>query len=124
MLSLGRLLRRSNQIQVQAVRPSVRLCSTDASDANNIFVGNLSWDTTRKDIIQAFSAFGTVARVRVMTDRETGRPRGFAFVLFEDADSAEKAIAGMNGKELSGRVLKVNLAKSRPATPRFDPASE
>jgi RNA recognition motif-containing protein len=72
---------------------------------------------TRDELIQAFSAVGKVVDAKVPTDRETGRPRGFAFVEFEDDDTAQKCIAVMNGKELNGRPLRVNEAENRPPRP-------
>jgi RNA recognition motif-containing protein len=85
--------------------------------SNKVFVGNLSFDVTRDQLIQAFSAVGKVVDAKVPTDRETGRPRGFAFVEFEDDDTAQKCIATMNGKDLNGRPLRVNEAENRPPRP-------
>jgi RNA recognition motif-containing protein len=82
-----------------------------------VFVGNLSFEVTRDELIEAFSAAGKVRDAKVPTDRETGRPRGFAFVEFEDDDSAQKSIALMNGKSLRGRPLRVNEAENRPPRP-------
>ena len=82
--------------------------------SNKVFVGNLSFDVTRDELIAAFSAAGKVVDAKVPTDRETGRPRGFAFVEFEDDDAAQKCIALMNGKDLKGRPLRVNEAENRP----------
>lgn len=77
-------------------------------------MGNLSFDVTREELIQAFSAAGKVVDAKVPTDRETGRPRGFAFVEFEDDDAAQKSIGMMNGRDLKGRPLRVNEAENRP----------
>jgi cold-inducible RNA-binding protein len=77
----------------------------------------LSFDVTRDELIQAFSAVGRVVDAKVPTDRETGKPRGFAFVEFEDDDTAQKCIATMNGKDLNGRPLRVNEAENRPPRP-------
>ncbi len=82
-----------------------------------MFVGNLSFDVTREELIEAFSAAGKVVDAKVPTDRETGRPRGFAFVEFEDDDAAAKSITLMNGKDLKGRALRVNEADNRPPRP-------
>jgi RNA recognition motif-containing protein len=82
-----------------------------------VFVGNLSFEVTRDELIEAFSAAGKVRDAKVPTDRETGRPRGFAFVEFEDEESAQKSIALMNGKSLRGRPLRVNEAENRPPRP-------
>jgi RNA recognition motif-containing protein len=82
-----------------------------------VFVGNLSFDVTRDELIEAFSAAGKVVDAKVPTDRETGRPRGFAFVEFEDDDAAAKSISLLNGKDLKGRPLRVNEAENRPPRP-------
>ena len=81
----------------------------------NIFVGNLSYQTTQDDLQEAFSAYGSVERVHIVTDRDTGQPRGFAFVEMTDAREAEMAIQGMNGREMGGRALNVNEARPKPA---------
>lgn len=80
--------------------------------ARTLYVGNLPWATKAEDLADAFSAHGEVLSSRVITDRETGRSRGFGFVEVRDED-AESMIAAMNGTELSGRVITVNEAKSR-----------
>ena len=80
---------------------------------NKLYVGNLSFNSTEDDITEAFSNFGTVTSVNVITDRETGRPRGFAFVEMGSADEAQRAIQGMDGQDLDGRNLRVNVAKPR-----------
>ena len=77
-------------------------------------MGNLSFDVTREELIEAFGAAGKVVDAKVPTDRETGRPRGFAFVEFEDDEAAQKSIELMNGKDLKGRPLRVNEAENRP----------
>ncbi|HSU31290.1 MAG TPA: RNA-binding protein [Bryobacteraceae bacterium] len=79
----------------------------------NIFVGNLSYQTTQDDLQAAFSAFGGVERVSVVTDRDTGQPRGFAFVEMTDANAAQTAISQLNGTELNGRALNVNEARPK-----------
>jgi cold-inducible RNA-binding protein len=81
--------------------------------SNKLFVGNLSFNTTENDLNDAFAAFGTVTETNLMMDRTTGRPRGFGFVTMGSADEAQKAIEGMNGKEMDGRALTVNVAKPR-----------
>ncbi len=80
-------------------------------------MGNLSFDVTREELIEAFGAAGKVVDAKVPTDRETGRPRGFAFVEFENDDAAQKSIAMLNGKDLKGRPLRVNEAENRPPRP-------
>jgi len=79
----------------------------------NIFVGNLNWATTEDELEQLFAAYGTVDRVQISTDRETGRARGFGFVEMPDASAAQAAIAGLNGTSLGGRTLTVNEARQR-----------
>ena len=78
---------------------------------NNIFVGNLSPDATKQDIRSMFDTHGTVERFRMMTDRETGQPRGFAFVEMTEDTAAEQAIAALNGTDLTGRAIHVNAAR-------------
>ncbi|MHB8733795.1 MAG: RNA recognition motif domain-containing protein [Terriglobales bacterium] len=79
----------------------------------NIFVGNLSFQTTESDLRTAFEAYGTVDRVSIMTDRDTGRSRGFAFVEMSDDNQGEAAINALNGSSLDGRNLNVNVAKPK-----------
>ncbi len=80
----------------------------------NIFVGNLSFQTTQQDLDAAFAAYGTVERVSIATDRDSGQPRGFAFVEMSDATEGRNAIEQMNGAELNGRALNVNEARPKP----------
>ncbi|MFZ0963847.1 MAG: RNA-binding protein [Terriglobia bacterium] len=80
----------------------------------NLFVGNMSFQTTESDLTELFQGFGQVTRVHVAMDRETGRARGFAFVEMPNDEEAAKAIAGLNGKEVGGRALKVNEARPKP----------
>jgi RNA recognition motif-containing protein len=87
----------------------------------NLYVGNLSFQTTESELTALFQGFGQVTRVHVAMDRETGRARGFAFVEMSNDEEAVKAIAGLDGKELGGRALKVNEA--RPKTERSAPRS-
>jgi RNA recognition motif-containing protein len=84
--------------------------------AKNIYVGNLSFEATAADLEAAFGAHGTVQRAQVVTDRETGRSRGFGFV--EMSDGGDAAIAALNGSQLGGRTLTVNEAKPREERPR------
>jgi cold-inducible RNA-binding protein len=79
----------------------------------SIFVGNLSFQTTESDVRGAFETYGEITRVQLMTDRETGRARGFGFVEMSDDQEAASAITGMHGKELDGRALTVNEARPR-----------
>ncbi len=82
----------------------------------NIFVGNLSFNTSEDELRQMFEPFGQVDRVSIMTDRDTGRSRGFGFVEMTSNEDGEKAIAGLNGSQVGGRTLNVNEA--RPKTER------
>ena len=79
----------------------------------NIFVGNLPFGTTEGALRELFSPFGEVAEVRIMTDRDTGKSRGFAFVEMSEDDAA-KAIAALNGKDYEGRALTINEARPKP----------
>ncbi len=79
-----------------------------------IYIGNLSHDATEDDLREAFEAFGQVASVAIITDKLTGRPRGFGFIEMPDQANAQAAIAGLSGTELKGRALTVNEAKPRP----------
>ena len=78
-----------------------------------LYVGNLSFNTNAEGVRTAFQEFGTVSDVHLVSDRETGRSRGFGFVTFEKPPDANEAVKNMNGAELDGRILKVNLAESR-----------
>ena len=79
----------------------------------NIYVGNLSYDTTDRDLEEAFAKHGTVSSARVVMDRDTGRARGFGFVEMPNKSEGEAAIAAMNGTQLQGRTLNVNEARPR-----------
>lgn len=79
----------------------------------NIYVGNLSFDTSETELNAAFAAFGTVTSARIATDRDTGRARGFGFVEMPDQGEANAAINALNGSQLQGRALTVNEAKPR-----------
>ncbi|HLH55434.1 MAG TPA: RNA-binding protein [Verrucomicrobiae bacterium] len=81
--------------------------------STKLFVGNLSFDLTENDLQDAFAAHGTVLEANLMMDRATGRPRGFGFVTMSTPEEAQKAISAMNGKELGGRALTVNIARPR-----------
>src|ERR1700681_311477 len=82
----------------------------------NLFVGNMSFQTTEADLRALFEPFGQISRVHIAMDRETGRARGFAFVEMPNDAEAAKAIAGLDGKEVGGRNLKVNEARPKSAT--------
>jgi RNA recognition motif-containing protein len=81
----------------------------------NIFVGNLSFQTTQDELHAAFAQYGNVDRVNIVTDRDTGQPRGFAFVEMTDQQEAQNAIQQLNGAEMNGRALNVNEARPKPA---------
>ncbi len=90
----------------------------------NIFVGNLAFTTTEEDLAQLLHPYGNVVCVQILTDRETGRSRGFGFVEMPDATAAQAAIDGLNGTSLGGRTLTVNEARQRedrggPRRPRW-----
>jgi len=86
--------------------------------SKNIYVGNMSFDTTEDKLQELFGAHGQVTAINVITDRGTGRPRGFAFVEMATDEAAKAAIAALNGQEVDGRALTVNEAK--PREPRSD----
>ncbi len=81
--------------------------------ATSIYVGNLPWSATETAVSDLFSAHGEVLSVKLITDRDTGRARGFGFVEMNEGD-AQNAIAALNGKELEGRALRINLAEDKP----------
>src|SRR6202171_1449545 len=84
----------------------------------SLFVGKLSFQTTESELNDLFKPFGQVGRVNLVKDRETGRARGFAFVEMPNDDEAAKAVAGLDGKQVGGRNLKVNEARPKEARPR------
>jgi cold-inducible RNA-binding protein len=86
----------------------------------NIFVGNLAFSATDDSLRQLFESHGVVDKVNIITDRDTGRSKGFGFVEMPDSAAAKAAIQGLNGKELDGRALTVNEAK--PREPRREPS--
>jgi RNA recognition motif-containing protein len=86
--------------------------------SKKLYVGNLSWSSTESEVRTAFEAFGEVTSVKLVEDRETGRPRGFGFVEMDEA-GAREAIAALDGKDFGGRNLKVNEAKPREERPRW-----
>jgi cold-inducible RNA-binding protein len=81
----------------------------------NIFVGNLSYGVTQEELNSAFSQYGSVERVHIVTDRDTGQARGFAFVEMTNRQEAEAAINALNGADLKGRAMNVNEARPKPA---------
>jgi len=85
--------------------------------SNKLFVGNLSFNTTENDLQDAFAAHGTVTEANLMMDRTTNRSRGFGFVTMSTSEEAQQAITGLNGKDLQGRALTVNIARPREERP-------
>ncbi len=84
---------------------------------NKLYVGNISFQTDESSLEQAFSAFGNVRSAKIITDRATGRSRGFGFVEMETDDEAQECIRNLDGKELQGRNLRVSVARGRDARP-------
>ena len=84
--------------------------------ANNLYVGNMAFSTTEATLRELFSQYGTVTKTQLVMDRETGRPRGFAFI--EMSDGGDQAIAALNGSQVDGRALTVNEAKPKGDRPR------
>lgn len=85
--------------------------------SNKLFVGNLSFNTTENDLHDAFAAHGVVVEANLMVDRVSGRPRGFGFVTMSTPEEAQKAIEAMNGAQLDGRALTVNIARPKEERP-------
>ena len=85
--------------------------------STKLFVGNLSFNTTENDLQDAFAAHGTVVEANLMMDRVSGRPRGFGFVTMSTPEEAQKAIDALNGQQLDGRALTVNIARPREERP-------
>jgi RNA recognition motif-containing protein len=81
--------------------------------AKKLFVGGLSFNTTEESLRQAFSSFGTLVETKIITDRDSGRSRGFGFVSFDNDDDAEQALQKVNGTELDGRTIRVDQATDR-----------
>ena len=82
--------------------------------SNKLFVGGLSWDTNDQSLARAFESYGEVTDAKVISDRDTGRSRGFGFVTFSDANDARSAMQAMDGANLDGRTIRVNEANERP----------
>ncbi|MGA2245714.1 MAG: RNA-binding protein [Verrucomicrobiota bacterium] len=85
--------------------------------STKLFVGNLSFNTTENDLQEAFAAHGQVVEANLMMDRMTGRSRGFAFITYGTPEEAQKAITAMNGQQLDGRALTVNIARPKEERP-------
>ena len=84
----------------------------------NMYIGNLAYDVTENDLKNAFSEFGEVSSVKIITDKFSGRPKGFGFVEMPDNSEADQAIKALNGKVLNGRSIKVNQAEPRGKRPQ------
>ena len=84
-----------------------------------IYVGNLSWQTDENELRETFAPYGEVVSAQIITDRESGRSRGFAFVEMENDAEAKEAISAVDNKEIAGRQVKVNEAKPRTERPRY-----
>jgi RNA recognition motif-containing protein len=80
----------------------------------NIFVGNLDFNTSEDELRRAFEAYGQVDRVSILTDRDTGRSRGFGFVEMSNSEEGDKAITALNGSQIGGRTVNVNEARPKP----------
>ena len=85
---------------------------------NKLFVGNLSFQTTENELHDTFAAHGTVMEANLMVDRMTGRPRGFGFVTMSTPEEAQKAIDALNGTQIGGRPITVNIARPREERPQ------
>lgn len=112
----SRFLGGSARPAVRRIELALRQRNAEAERVKNIFVGNLSFSTNEDELRQLFEPFGQVDRVSIMTDRDTGRSRGFGFVEMASNEDGEKAITALNGSQIGGRTLNVNEA--RPKTER------
>lgn len=92
---------------------AVSMKATEHMSENKLYVGNLSFQTTDDQLAQLFASFGTVGRASVVTDRETGRSRGFGFVEMGSDQEAKAAISNLDGQMVDGRTLQVNIARPR-----------
>jgi cold-inducible RNA-binding protein len=88
-------------------------------NSNKLFVGNLAYSVGEEDLRTLFSQYGSVASAAVPLDRETNRPRGFAFVEMQSQEAAESAIKGLDGHNLAGRDMKVSISQPKPRTDRY-----
>lgn len=100
-------------LPVFRVELALRQLNAGERRVKNIFVGNLSFNTSEDELRQMFEAFGPVDRVSIMTDRDTGRSRGFGFVEMTNNEDGEKAITSLNGSQVGGRTLNVNEARPK-----------
>src|ERR1700687_438085 len=107
-------VRRPTSLCFSAEVSHSQIAHIEATRLKNIFVGNLDFNTSEEELRQMFEAHGQVDRVSIMTDRDTGRSRGFGFVEMASAEDGEKAIAALNGSQVGGRTLNVNEARPKP----------
>ncbi|CAM8893362.1 unnamed protein product [Rhodiola kirilowii] len=105
------------QKSASSAAPMASMLNAVRDMSSKLFVGGLSWGTDDQSLKEAFSTYGEVIEARVITDRDTGRSRGFGFVSYADEQSASAAL-GMDGQELQGRNIRVNYATERAAAPR------
>ncbi|KAJ9153982.1 hypothetical protein P3X46_027364 [Hevea brasiliensis] len=114
---LGSLVRQNfsqnGHVQMASMLNSIRCMSS-----TKLFVGGLSFGTNDESLKDAFSGFGDVVSARVITDRDSGRSRGFGFVDYSSVESASSALSAMDGQELHGRNIRVSYAQERPSGPR------
>src|SRR5712692_516027 len=106
-------VRRPTSLCFSAEVSHSQIAHIEANRLKNIFVGNLDFNTSEEELRQMFEAHGQVDRVSIMTDRDTGRSRGFGFVEMTNAEEGDKAIAALNGTQLGGRTLNVNEARPK-----------
>ncbi|KAK3187936.1 hypothetical protein Dsin_027529 [Dipteronia sinensis] len=109
---LGMLVKQSGLGPMASMLNSARCMSS------KLFVGGISFTTDDHSLKEAFSSFGEVVEAKVISDRDTGRSRGFGFVTFSSEDSASTAMSSMDGQELNGRNIRVSYANERPSGPR------
>ena len=81
--------------------------------SKKLYVGNLSWGTNDESLREMFASYGDISEAKVITDRDTGRSRGFGFVTFENGDAADAAVSALDGTEVEGRPIRVNVAHDR-----------
>ncbi|KAH7683053.1 RNA recognition motif domain-containing protein [Dioscorea alata] len=122
-MAFCKLIRKSilNNLSSTGPRPVTHLLNATRgfSSSSKLFIGGLSFSTDDKTLKEAFSSFGNVLEARVITDRESGRSRGFGFVLFESNEDANEAMSSMDGQELNGRAIRVSYASDDRKQPRF-----
>ena len=112
---LGSFLRGSALTSSASIGSAPALFNAARFMSSKLFVGGLSWGTDDTSLRDAFTSFGEVVEARVITDRDTGKSRGFGFVNFANDEDAKKAVTSMDGQELEGRNVRVNFANERPS---------